>query len=75
MSNPSTFWNISEELLLRTRLALENGLENTREALATHDSNLGRTTYKNKWWAEELERQKEQMEAVLKDLPSPLSIP
>lgn len=35
--------------------ALEAGLEHTQTVLAEHDASLGRTTRKNKNWAEQLE--------------------
>jgi hypothetical protein len=36
--------------------ALECGLEHTQTVLAEHDVSLGRTTRKNKNWAEQLEK-------------------
>lgn len=36
--------------------ALECGLEHTQTVLAEHDACLGRTTRKNKNWAEQLEK-------------------
>lgn len=36
--------------------ALECGLEHTQTVLAEHDASLGRTTRKNKNWAEQLEK-------------------
>lgn len=35
--------------------ALNSGIENTQELLAQHDRDLGRTTPRNKRWAEQLE--------------------
>jgi hypothetical protein len=41
-----------------------------RDCLLQHDSVLGRTTYKNKTWAETIEKDILQMEKTLEDLRS-----
>lgn len=43
--------------------ALECGLEHTQTVLAEHDVSLGRTTRKNKNWAEQLEKDIEFLKA------------
>lgn len=48
--------------------ALEAGLEYARECLAAHDSALGRTTYKNKSWAETIEKDIRQISTTLNQL-------
>lgn len=46
--------------------ALEAGLEHTQTVLAEHDASLGRTTRKNKSWAETLEKDIEFLKARIK---------
>ena len=54
--------------------ALESGLEYARECLTVHESNLGRTTLKNKLWAERMESDIRQMEKALKLLKEPVPL-
>ena len=48
-------WRVDKMLIRNTIDALQIGIEHTRNNLTEHDSNLGRTTRKNKSWAETLE--------------------
>lgn len=48
--------------------AIQSGLEYARECLATHETNLGRTTLKNKNVAETIEKDIRQMEGTLEML-------
>ena len=44
-------------LVKKIKTTLESGLENTQAVLIDHDVQLGRTTNKNRWWAETLEKE------------------
>jgi hypothetical protein len=46
---------VDEFFLFDCKELLETGLEFTQAALAEHDASLGRTTFKNKSWAETME--------------------
>ena len=48
--------------------AVESGIEYARECLATHDAYLGRTTMKNKRWAETMADDISHMERTLEML-------
>lgn len=61
-------WKIDKFIVYNLIDSLEAGLENTQDLLIEHDSNLGRTTTKNKSWAETLEKQIRGMEDCLKKL-------
>lgn len=58
-------WTIQKDVIYAAIPAVENGLEYARECLITHDSALGRTTLKNKSWAETMEKDIRQMESAL----------
>lgn len=58
-------WNVEKDVIYAAILAVESGLEYARECLATHDSALGRTTHKNKTWAETIESDIRHMERTL----------
>ena len=45
--------------------SLEAGIENTRELLVDHDERLGRTTAKNRFTAERMEKEISKMEKSL----------
>lgn len=64
---------VDVELLKSVLVALETGLEHAREVLRVHETNLGRTTRKNKFWGETLDADIElisvAMESVKKNLP------
>ena len=52
-------------------LRIEDGLEYARECSTTHEIDLGRTTLKNRLWAERMEddiRKMEELLVVLKNL-------
>jgi hypothetical protein len=61
-------WRIEKDLVYKLIPALEAGLENTQSVLVEHDAALGRTTAKNKMWAEILEREIRGMEDCIKQL-------
>lgn len=50
-------WSIKKDLVYKTISCLQSGLENTQSALIEHDVALGRTTTKNRMWAETLEQE------------------
>lgn len=50
--------------------AIESGLEYARQCLNNHDTALGRTTHKNRTWAETIEGDIEQMERALDAISS-----
>lgn len=50
-------WYIDRTLVENTIFCLESGLEKTQSALIEHDVALGRTTTKNRMWAETLEQE------------------
>ena len=58
-------WRVEKDVIYAAIPAVESGLEYARECLITHDSALGRTTYKNKTWAETMERDIRHMERTL----------
>jgi len=49
-------WRVKKDVIYAAIPAVESGLEYARECLAAHDSALGRTTRKNRTWAETMER-------------------
>lgn len=49
--------------------AIEVGLEYARQCLTNHDAALGRTTHKNRTWAETIEGEIQQMKNALDLLP------
>lgn len=48
-------WQVEKDVIYAAIPAVESGLEYAKELLATHDRDLGRTTLKNKTWAETIE--------------------
>jgi|688.fasta_scaffold441956_2 hypothetical protein len=58
-------WTVQKDDIYAAIHALDAGLEHTRSLLGDHDVALGRTTRKNKMWAEQLERDVENMERTL----------
>ena len=78
IDNTSTFrntyqpemWTVREDCIYNAIDSIERGLDYAREALVNHDNALGRTTYKNKTWAETIESDIRQMEFSLKCLRS-----
>lgn len=65
-------FQVSRGLLSEARYAGESALEYARELLARHDAELGRTTRKNRQWAETLEADILRFEAFLNNLPKTL---
>lgn len=61
-------WHIDKFAVLNTIDALQSGLEYARECLSTHDSIIGRTTKKNKSWAETIEKDIRLIEKSIKEL-------
>ena len=56
MTMQATFVSVDEEILRRALQTSEDAREFATELLAVHDDNLGRTTQKNRMWAEQLEK-------------------
>ena len=48
-------WQVEKNVIYASIPAVEAGLEYAKELLAAHDRDLGRTTLKNKTWAETIE--------------------
>lgn len=61
-------WTIEKDLVYKLIPCLQAGLENTQSALAEHDAALGRTTTKNRMWAETLEQEIRDMKDCIKKL-------
>lgn len=60
-----TYYSVEESTLLNSIDALVLGLEYARECLARHEQELGRTTLKNKRYAESMEQDMELMRNTL----------
>jgi hypothetical protein len=56
---------VDKYFLLDCKESLEAGLEFTQGALTEHDASLGRTTFKNKSWAETMEKSIAQMRSCV----------
>lgn len=61
-------WPVQKDAIYAAIPAVESGLEYARECLANHEASLGRTTHKNKTWAETMENDIRHMERTLKML-------
>ena len=61
-------WSIKKDLVYKTISCLQSGLENTQSALAEHDFSFGRTTTKNRMWAETLEQEIRDTKDCIKQL-------
>lgn len=61
-------WHIDRTLVESAISCLQSGLENTQSALVEHDVALGRTTTKNRMWAETLEKEIEDTKDCIKQL-------
>lgn len=71
-------WTVKKDDIYAAIHAVQNGLDYARECLITHNSNLGRTTLKNRTWAERMEEDIRRMEGTLTALrlcPNVLSEP
>ena len=64
----SDVWPVSKYDIYAARDAIAIGLVHTKESLEQHDSVCGRSTAKNKMWAERLEKDITQMEDALQAL-------
>ena len=58
-------WRVKKDVIYAAIPAVQAGLEYARECLATHDAALGRSTRKNKSWAETVEKDIRQMKQAL----------
>jgi len=58
-------WTFKKEEACAAIRAIHNGLEYARECLITHETNFGRTTIKNRVWAERMEEDIRRMEHAL----------
>ncbi len=61
-------WRVEKDTIYAAITAVESGLEYARECLAQHENALGRTTLKNKTWAETMEKDIRHMERTLEML-------
>lgn len=61
-------WRVEKDTIYAAIPAVEAGLEYARECLSTHETSLGRTTLKNKMWAETMENDIRHMERTLEML-------
>ena len=61
-------WRVEKDTIYAAIPAVESGLEYARECLATHEISLGRTTLKNKTWAETMEKDIRHMKRTLEML-------
>lgn len=68
--NP-VFLSIEETRVLNARRAIRNGIEYAQMCLKDHETALGRTTLKNRSWAERMESDIEEMVSALAMLPVP----
>lgn len=64
----SKFWAVKKDYIYAAIEAVRNGLGSTITVLVTHDLDLGRTTKKNRMWAETMEKDILQMKQTLEDL-------
>jgi hypothetical protein len=55
-------WEVKKDAIYAAIHAIESGLEYARQCLCDHDAALGRTTHKNRTWAETIEGDIRQME-------------
>lgn len=58
-------WNVKQDDIEFSEHVIRKGLEYAEECLRIHDVAIGRTTYKNKTWAETMEADINQMKASL----------
>lgn len=70
-----TFVSVDQEILRAAVIAIANGIETTVSMLTDHDASLGRTTRKNRQWAETLEDDIRAMRRVKHNLRSALGWP
>jgi hypothetical protein len=65
---PPEYIELEKFSLLRIADALKIGLENTEQILTEHEANLGRTTRKNRTYAEQLEQEIVTINAALQSI-------
>jgi len=58
-------WPVAKDVIYAAIPAVEAGLDYARECLLTHDTSSGRTTLKNKTWAEHIEDDMRNMQVAL----------
>lgn len=63
-------WKVKKDTIYAAIGAVEDGLEFAKSCLEEHDLNLGRTTKKNKCWAETIENSIRDMKIALEMLKS-----
>jgi hypothetical protein len=68
MSLP-TVYQIDDQAIRKARTAIESGIEYLNMCRAEHEQNLGRTTLKNRMWAERMDSDLNDMIAILDLLP------
>ena len=70
-----TLVGVNEEILRRALAIAEDAREFAQELLTRHDEDLGRTTLKNKMWAEQLEKSIAQAKVGIIELRTALGWP
>ena len=65
--------SVDTELLKSVHASLEMAVEHVRSLLAEHDTNLGRSTRKNRVWAQQLESDIRMLESSYEKLHELLS--
>ena len=58
-------WSVQKDVIYAAIKAVEDGLEYARDCLTSHDIALGRTTKKNRTYAEIMEEEIQHMELTL----------
>lgn len=66
---PTSYFSVSEPTIERTRAALTMAIGHVEETLQRHDTELGRTTRKNEYWAQVMEADIREMKELLVLLP------
>ena len=69
-----TFVSVDMELIRKSLAIAEDAKEFAQELLTRHDDELGRTTKKNKMWADQLEKSIAQTVSGISDLRKALGI-
>lgn len=75
MEMQPTFVSVDQEILRRALAIAEDAREFAQELLTRHDEELGRTTLKNKMWAEQLEKSITQAKVGITELRTALGWP
>lgn len=63
-----TYWSVDKSIICSAIAVIKSGLDYAESALVEHDSALGRTTRKNRTWAETIEGDIREMKKVLTQL-------